>query len=121
MYRLTVESEFSAAHHLVDYPGACKRVHGHNWKVRVTFSAPELNDLGMVVDLMELEKLLDECVKPLDHRVINEVPPFDRLNPTSENIARHIYQQLQPKLPAIHLESVQLFETDDFSVTYSPD
>lgn len=120
MYTLCVQSEFSAAHHLMDYPGACKRIHGHNWKVKVAISKPELDDLGMVMDLMALKKELDKCLDPFDHQMINEIPPFDKLNPTSENLAKYIFQDLRKVLPAaVKVDSVEVFETDMLSVTYS--
>ena len=122
MYLLTVESEFSAAHHLVDYPGACKRMHGHNWKVKVAIYSNELDQLGMVIDLLKIQKLLDECLQKFDHRLVNEVPPFDKVNPTSENFARHFYNTIEGKLPDhVGIQSVEIFETDKFSVKYTKD
>jgi 6-pyruvoyltetrahydropterin/6-carboxytetrahydropterin synthase len=122
MYRLCVQSEFSAAHYLNDYQGPCKRVHGHNWKVKVLVSARDVDDHGMVMDLIELKKLLEKCLNRFDHRILNEVSPLDGMNPTSENIARVIYNWLAEGLPnQVTLDSVQVFETDDFSVIYSND
>lgn len=122
MYRLCVRSEFSAAHYLNDYPGPCKRVHGHNWKVTVTVRARDLDDHGMVIDLMDLKKILEKCLEKFDHRVLNEVPPLDCLNPTSENIARVIYDWLAEKLPdKVTIDTVEVFETDDFSAIFAHD
>jgi len=121
MYRLTVASQFSAAHFLVDYDGACSRVHGHNWKIRARFASKDLDSQGMVMDLMALQKSLDRVLEDFDHRVLNEVPPFDRLNPTSENLARIIHERLVAALDSVDVESVEVFETDDFSVIYTPD
>ena len=119
MYKLSVESQFSAAHRLLQYPGACKRIHGHNWKVKTQVSAAELNELGMVIDLLEMQKLLDDCLMQFDHQMINDIEPFDRINPTSENLARYIFQQIKEKLPErIKMESVEVLETDGFSVIY---
>jgi 6-pyruvoyltetrahydropterin/6-carboxytetrahydropterin synthase len=119
MYTLTVESQFSAAHFLVDYPGACKRVHGHNWKVKATILSEDLDDMGMVIDLITLDELLAECLERFDHHVLNEIEPFDKLNPTSEQIARYVFDWLQERLPAeISVKEVQVFETDNYSVSY---
>jgi 6-pyruvoyltetrahydropterin/6-carboxytetrahydropterin synthase len=122
MYRLCAESEFSAAHYLHDYDGPCKRVHGHNWKVKVTVVSRDVDKHGMIMDLMMLKKMLDTCMAQYDHRLLNEVPPFDSTNPTLENLSRAIYEWLKKELADMAvLSSVEVFETDKFSVTYSPD
>ena len=121
MYSLTVTSQFSAAHFLVDYPGACRRVHGHNWKVKACFVAAELDPQGMVIDLMQLKEALDHVLSDFDHRVLNEVPPFDRINPTSENLARIIHHTLSAAVKGVQLHALEVFETDDFSVMYTPE
>lgn len=120
MYKLTVESGFSAAHRLINYPGACSNLHGHNWKVKLTISSGELDEAGMVIDLMELKNYLDECLQQFDHHLINKVEPFDAINPTSENLARFIYEWIGDRLPEkISIETVQVLETENFSVSYS--
>ncbi len=120
MYKLCVESDFSAAHRLVNYPGACQRLHGHNWKIKATVAAEELNELGMVIDLYELKQKLDDCLCQFDHRVLNEVQPFDKINPTSENLAKYIYEYYEKQLPEnVNLFQIELFETEKFSVIYS--
>ena len=119
MYKLVVKSTFSAAHRLIEYPGACARIHGHNWTVNVVVSAPHVDENGMIVDLVGLKKHIDECVGQFDHRVINEVPPFDTINPTSEHIAKYLYDYVAERI-SIHVESVEVAETDEYSVIYSP-
>lgn len=119
MYKLVVKSKFSAAHRLVDYPGACARIHGHNWTVQVTVTAPTVDENGMVVDLVELKKHIDDCVMQFDHQVINDVPPFDQLNPTSENIAKYLYDYVAERID-VAVESVQVSEVDDYAVIYAP-
>ena len=120
MYTLTVESQFSAAHFLVDYPGACKRLHGHNWKVKATVMAGDLDEMGMVIDLIKLDDMLTECLDRFDHRVINEIEPFDKMNPTSEQIARYVFEWLAARLaPGISVKKVDVYETDKYSVSYS--
>ena len=120
MYKLCVNSRFSGAHRLVDYPGACDRVHGHNWKVKACLSAEKLDKMGIVFDLIQFQKVLDESVAKFDHQFLNEVPPFDVINPTSENLARIIYNDLETKLvDFVQIESVEIFEMPDYSVIYS--
>jgi 6-pyruvoyltetrahydropterin/6-carboxytetrahydropterin synthase len=119
MYKLIVRTRFSAAHFLREYPGVCARVHGHNWLVKVTVAAPDVDENGMVVDLVTLKKTIDECVDQFDHRIINEVPPFDRLNPTSENLAKYLYDYIAPRI-TIAVVGVEIAETDDYSVIYEP-
>jgi len=122
MYKLNVETEFSAAHRLPEYPGVCKRVHGHNWRIRATVGAKKLEANGMAIDLVDVRELLETCVQPLDHQVLNEVPPFDQQHPTSENLARYIYDWLKKELPTpVQVIQVEVFETEKFSVTYSED
>jgi len=120
MYKLTVESDFSAAHRLVNYPGACHRIHGHNWKVKATIAAEQLDEMGMVIDLFDLKKILDDCLEQFDHRIINEVQPFDKINPTSENLAQYIYEYIEKQLPEnIKIVQIEIFETEKFSVIFS--
>ncbi|MBN1541866.1 6-carboxytetrahydropterin synthase QueD [candidate division KSB1 bacterium] len=120
MYELRVKTVFSAAHHLIDYPGACQRIHGHNWTVCAALRANETDQSGMVIDLMEFNRLLNECIEQFDHRVINTVPPFDRINPTSENMAKYVYDWLAEHLPeSVRMHHVSIAETDSFSVRYT--
>ncbi|MDZ7317215.1 MAG: 6-carboxytetrahydropterin synthase QueD [candidate division KSB1 bacterium] len=119
MFKLIIHSGFSAAHALRGYNGVCADIHGHNWRVSVTFAAQQPDENGMVVDLVALKKAVDECVATLDHRFINEVPPFDKLNPTSENLAKYFYETLSARAP-IDVLSVEVAESDDYAVVYEP-
>lgn len=113
-YEVTAEVRFSAAHNLRDYSGDCERLHGHNWHVTATVTREELDEQGMVMDFRLLKKLLKGITAGLDHRYLNEVPPFDRLNPTSETIAEYIFQRLAEELPdGVRLASVSVDETPD--------
>ena len=91
-YTLKVISDFAAAHSLRNYPGDCSRLHGHNWKVEVEVQASELDGLGMAIDFKTVKQLTKKVTDELDHGFLNEIPPFDRINPTAENIASFIYQ-----------------------------
>lgn len=122
MFTVTVTDRFSAAHRLREYEGNCERLHGHNWEVRLTAVAGQVDDSGMVIDFRRLRILLRNIVMPLDHTVLNEEPPFDEINPTAENIARHIYDAAQGgDLPEqVRIVQVAIAESDGNWATYAP-
>lgn len=94
MFELTILCDFEAAHCLPDYPGKCNRLHGHNWKVEVTITGSQLDKLGMLVDFKELKQMVNHTLSTLDHYYLNEIPPFNTINPTAENIAQYIYREV---------------------------
>ena len=125
MYTLKVEGAFEAAHMIVDYPGKCARLHGHNWVVEAVVKGRELDDLGMLVDFKVVKKALNDTLDRLDHRYLNELEPFcSGTNPTAENLARIVFEEL-----AGHdafagdscLAAVTVFESPKSSVTYTKD
>ena len=120
MYQVTVRQHFDAAHCLRGYPGRCERLHGHRFEVAVTLSGERLNDIGILYDFTELKGYLKEIVSGLDHVFLNEVPPFDFENPSSENIARFIYGELKPRLggAAVLLARVQVWESPEAWAVY---
>ena len=120
MYKITAKTSFAAAHRLREYEGACENLHGHNWLVKATIGAEELDNLGMVYDFKLLKKDLNEIMDLFDHQFINQVPPFDKeLNPTSENIARYIFELLSKKLPArLRVVSVEVGESEKYAAIY---
>ena len=120
MFDIFTKTHFSSGHHLRNYPGNCERPHGHNWKVEVTVRATELDELGMGVDFKTVKKALNEIMDDLDHRDLNEHPAFQDKNPSSENIAAHIFEQLKNKLTTDRYRpySVTVRETDTSGVTY---
>lgn len=121
MIKVTIKHAFQAAVSLRNYDGPCAQLHGHTYKVSATFSAIKTTN-DMVIDFYEAKKWIEETVKPLDYSHINTVKPFDRINPTSENICYWIYQNLQEKIPnSIAIHSVTLAENDTCHVTYEPD
>lgn len=122
-YTLKVVSDFAAAHTLRDYPGACSRMHGHNWKVEAEVTASQLNEVGMVVDFKVIRKAVKELTDQLDHYYLNEIAPFDELNPTAENIAAYLYRGLSETLnnPHIRVQAITLWETERACVRYSED
>ena len=120
MYRLKIVTDFDAAHQLRGYKGKCENIHGHHWKVEVEVFAETLNELGFVIDFKELKKITEEVISRLDHAFINKIPPFDEINPSSENIARWIYMSLKNRLDkdSLKLSSVTVWESEHASATY---
>jgi 6-pyruvoyltetrahydropterin/6-carboxytetrahydropterin synthase len=123
MYEISIVTAFSAAHSLRDYEGECARVHGHNWQVGVTVRAEEPGANGIAIDFRDLKRLTNEVLARLDHSNINEVAPFDVINPTSENIARWLCEELRPKLSArgVTLARIDVKENENSCVSYFPD
>jgi len=122
LYFLTVKAEFSSAHALRGYEGACEHLHGHNWLIEATVRTRELDELGMGIDFKLLKNHLRVLCDKLDHCYLNEVPPFDRLNPTSENIARYLAEELQQRLaklnPAVLVWEVTVWESENARATW---
>ncbi len=121
-YTVSTAVEFSSSHSLSGYDGDCARVHGHNWVLRVYYEFSELDEQGIAVDFLELRSRVSEVVLPLlDHRHLNDIPPFDRLNPTSENIAAEVFRILQGQVrfDSGRLTMVELWETPTDMVRYS--
>jgi len=120
MFELSVEEQFSAAHQLRGYRGKCEALHGHNWRVQVTVSSDRLNNIGLVIDFKELKQVLSDVIAPLDHALLNEVFPFTEINPSSENIARWIFESVKKKLRRknCNITSVTVWESETSSATY---
>lgn len=118
-YEIIVEDFFSAAHQLRDYEGECERLHGHNWKVEVSLVSQKLNKQGMVIDFKELKGLIKDILGKLDHQYLNDLPYFKKDSPTTENIARVIYGELQQKIEKKELEikKVRVWESGSASVS----
>lgn len=123
MYELMVESSFASAHQLRGYKGKCENLHGHNWKVHVHVTAEKLNDIEIAVDFNDLKEMTDEVVGQLDHTVLNEVFPFTERNPSSENVAKWIYDTLKKKINDgnLALMSVTVWESETVACTYYED
>lgn len=120
MYEVCINREFSSAHFLRDYEGKCAKLHGHNWKVEISFRSPSLTDNGIMIDFLDIGAALDGLLDQLDHAVINDVPPFDQLNPTSENLARWFYTEIAERMPkgAPKPHCVRIWETPDAYASY---
>ncbi len=123
IYNLKILADFASAHTLRDYPGDCSRMHGHNWKVEVEVRATALDQHEMGMDFKTIKNATRALAKTLDHRYLNDIPPFDVKNPTAENIAQYFYQQLSATLntDTAKVDGVTLWETDRACVRYSED
>ena len=124
LWRLSVADHFSSAHQLRHYQGKCESLHGHNFTVQVQVQGRRLHpELGIVMDFKELKTLLKSVLADLDHRNLNEMAQFSRINPSSENIARYIYQRLQALLPGpeVTMYSVSVAEGPNSIALYMED
>ena len=123
VYQISVEQHFDAAHFLRGYHGKCEALHGHRFRVVVKIKSPGVDDIGIAYDFMELKQHLAEAISRFDHTCLNDVPPFDKINPSSENIASTIYKELQPKLAGtqVTISCVEVWESPQTGVVYSPD
>jgi 6-pyruvoyltetrahydropterin/6-carboxytetrahydropterin synthase len=115
-----IETHFSSAHQLRGYKGKCERVHGHNWKVQVYILAERLNEIDITIDFHDLKKMTEEIVGQLDHSFLNDIFPFTEKNPSSENIAKWIYDSLRKRIDNddISLSAVTVWESETASATY---
>lgn len=122
MYQLFVEEHFDAAHYLRNYRGKCENLHGHRFKVVVRLEATKLNDAGLAYDFAQLKHYLRELLAQFDHACLNDIAPFEKIEPSCENIAATIYDKLQPcfsSLP-VKLACVEVWESPTSGVAYYP-
>jgi 6-pyruvoyltetrahydropterin/6-carboxytetrahydropterin synthase len=128
MFEVTVEQTFAAGHALRNYHGKSEDVHGHNYRVRVTVEGEKLDSTGLLVDFLEVNRLISGAVGYLDHHFINDLPPFDEINPSAENIAKYFYDRIDVGLKnaglsnevPVHISAIQVWETDTSSAIYRP-
>jgi len=128
MYEVTVRTHFDAAHALRGYRGKCEEMHGHRFEVAVCLVAQGTNEIGLTYDFTELKRVLNQrVISHLDHTNLSQTPPFDQINPSSENIARFIYEEMEKALaedegrpPAPELKWVRVWESPNAWVTYYP-
>ncbi len=121
MFVVTVEDSFSAAHYLAGHKGKCEKLHGHNYRVRVSAAEQTLDDQSMVIDFGILKNELKKILEKLDHSFLNEHKDFADGKPTAERIAYHIYCGLEKALPAVRITKVIVFETEKNSAVFYPD
>ncbi len=124
MFEVSVEETFAAGHALRNYRGKCENVHGHNYRVRVVVAGEGLDGAGLLVDFVELKRTLRSIIERLDHVFLNDIPPFDTLNPSAENMARYFYHEMKKGLEAgarqnpVRVAEVKIWETDTATATY---
>ncbi len=121
MYRVVAQAFFSSAHCLRGYEGPCEALHGHNWKVTVSVQSETLDELGMVIDFKILKQELNKIIDRLDHTYLNELVPFDTVNPSSENMARYIFQELKKTIDddRKRVSEVSVWESEGSMATYA--
>jgi|ERR1017187_9628036 6-pyruvoyltetrahydropterin/6-carboxytetrahydropterin synthase len=135
MFEVSVDETFSAGHALRGYKGKCENPHGHNYKVRLTVQGPQLDSIGLLFDFVQLKQVLHGVINGMDHKYLNDQPPFIELNPSAENIAKYLYDEvsrgLKEMAPATaasapdaknapRITSITVWETDITSATYHP-
>ncbi len=120
MFEIYVEHTFAAGHALRNYHGKCENVHGHNYKVQVGIEGPDVDENGLLHDFADLKRRLRSTSEYLDHQFINDLQPFDQINPSAENIARFICEEIQKDLKTAAIAYVKVWETDTSCAVYRP-
>ena len=131
MFEVSVEKSFAAGHALRGYKGKCENVHGHNYKVRVTLQGPELGSIGLLFDFKDLKDAIHSTVRKLDHQFLNDLAPFDAVNPSAENLAKYFFDEItsvlgengaksNPSAPCA-VKQVTVWETDTTTASYFVD
>ena len=121
MFEVTIEETFAAGHALRNYRGKCENVHGHNYRCQGTLEGEQLDSIGLLVDFVELKRVVHTVLDRMDHQWLNEFPPFDVLNPSAENMAKYIYDEVKGELKTgegVRIAMVRLWETDTAHATY---
>ena len=120
MYEITVLSHFSAAHRLRQLHGQCEGLHGHNWKIEITVASNRLGKEGVVIDFKILKEKVKNVLSPLDHAFLNNLSYFLRREPSSENIAKYVFDQLKGDLEPYHvvLKRVNAWESETACASY---
>jgi 6-pyruvoyltetrahydropterin/6-carboxytetrahydropterin synthase len=123
VYQISVEQHFDAAHYLRGYQGKCEALHGHRYKVVLKVEAAGLNDIGLAYDFVELKEYLAEVIGRFDHICLNDVPPFTDINPSAENLATNIFNELKARLAEepVTISSVEVWESPQTGIIYAPD
>ena len=126
MFEVTVEKTFAAGHALRGYRGKCENPHGHNYKVRLTLRGADLDAIGLLYDFVHVKQILKDISARLDHQFMNDIEPFDRLNPSAENLAKYFYEEASRRIAeqrpenGVKISAVTVWETDTTTATYTP-
>ena len=121
MYELKIVSQLAAAHQLRDFEGQCENLHGHNWKIEVYVTGHALEENGILLDFRVVKQATQKVLQGLDHKFLNELAPFKEANPSSENIARYIFESLAKDLnnSKVRVSRVSAWESDSACATYT--
>jgi 6-pyruvoyltetrahydropterin/6-carboxytetrahydropterin synthase len=124
MFQVSVTETFSSGHALRGYKGKCENVHGHNYRVQIKLTGPQLDHIGLLVDFTELKRVLRGIIAVLDHQFLNDLEPFKTVNPSAENLAKYFYDETQRQLPSLpagaNITEVTVWETDTASAQFRP-
>lgn len=123
MYTVSVQAHYDSAHFLRNYKGKCERLHGHRYVVEVALQTEELNEAGIAFDFVDLKRILRELADGLDHRNLNDLPPFEDVETSAENQARYFFDELTERLPTELSEGLlyaRVWETPNQWAQYSP-
>ena len=124
MFEVSVEETFAAGHALRGYKGKCENPHGHNYRVCVTLQGETLDSIGLLYDFVHLKQVMGAVIRSLDHKFLNDMPPFDTINPSAENLARYFYEETSKQMAAMpdgaRITSITVWETDTTAATYRP-
>ncbi|HEX7475243.1 MAG TPA: 6-carboxytetrahydropterin synthase QueD [Dehalococcoidales bacterium] len=123
MYEIVVEQQIESAHYLRGYKGKCENVHGHTYGIIVRLKAAKLNEIGLVYDFTDVKRLLDAVLDKYDHKLLNDIPPFDKINPSAENIAATVSREVQSKLVGapVTVKAVEVWENTRQGIVFTPD
>ena len=124
MYEICVDETFAAGHYLRGYKGKCENQHGHNYRVRVAMQGGELDSTGLLYDFVHLKQVIQSVIRSLDHQNLNDRVPFDKVNPSAENIAKYIYDEMAKQLKKSEngavISGITVWETDTSAATFRP-
>jgi 6-pyruvoyltetrahydropterin/6-carboxytetrahydropterin synthase len=123
MYEVTVEGGFSSGHYLRNYKGKCENPHGHNYKVRITLRGESLDKAGLLLDFRDLKQVMRPVIDRIDHQMLNDLKPFDTINPSAENLAKFFYDETNLQLAEmtggrVRVKDCTIYETDTTTATY---
>jgi 6-pyruvoyltetrahydropterin/6-carboxytetrahydropterin synthase len=123
MYEVTVEGGFSSGHYLRNYKGKCENPHGHNYKVRITLRGESLDKAGLLLDFRDLKQVMRPVIDRIDHQMLNDLKPFDAINPSAENLAKFFYDETNLQLAEmtggrVRVKDCTIYETDTTTATY---
>ena len=116
MFEVKIEDHFSAAHHLLNYEGECENQHGHNWKVEIYAQGETLDKSNILIDFKILKKELKKILDELDHKDINLLEEFKAQSPSSEMLAKFIYEKIKKTVPQVI--KVSVWETERARASY---